>query len=184
MSVRVSVYSINYFKEVSMIRSNKIKSVSVVVLLGIMLITTALTPSTATPALAAKKPRTPTPTATATRTPTPPVSGNWSPTGSMSTARAVHTATRLADGRVLVAGGDRGAPFYDATASAERFDPTSGTWATTGSMATARESHTATVLADAASWLLVATAAARSQRSSTAPRSSTPPLAYGLPPVV
>jgi N-acetylneuraminic acid mutarotase len=66
----------------------------------------------------------------------------------MSTARAVHTASRLADGHVLVTGGDRGAPFYDATATAELYNPSTGTWAPTGSMATARESHTATVLAD------------------------------------
>jgi hypothetical protein len=90
----------------------------------------------------------PAPTATPTPTPAPPVPGSWSPTGSMGTARAVHTATRLADGRVLVAGGDRGAPFYDATATAELYNLSTGTWTPTGSMATARESHTATVLAD------------------------------------
>jgi len=115
----------------------------------------ALTPLSGAPmtALASRKPtptptRTPPPPLTPTPTPAPPVPGSWSPTGSMGTARAVHTATRLADGRVLVAGGDRGAPFYDATATAELYNLSTGTWTPTGSMATARESHTATVLAD------------------------------------
>jgi hypothetical protein len=34
-----------------------------------------------------------------------PALGTWSLTGAMSTARAIHTATLLADGRVLVSGG-------------------------------------------------------------------------------
>jgi len=34
-----------------------------------------------------------------------PVSGTWSPTGSLNTARADHTATLLQNGLVLVAGG-------------------------------------------------------------------------------
>jgi hypothetical protein len=34
-----------------------------------------------------------------------PALGTWSPTGSMSTGRYLHTATRLPDGRVLVSGG-------------------------------------------------------------------------------
>jgi len=34
-----------------------------------------------------------------------PTQGTWSPTGSMTTPRVLHTATLLPDGRVLVAGG-------------------------------------------------------------------------------
>jgi hypothetical protein len=48
----------------------------------------------------------------------------------------------LANGRVLVAGGQ----VASALASAELFDPASGTWTTTGGLATAREHHTATLL--------------------------------------
>jgi len=44
--------------------------------------------------------------------------GTWSPTDSMSTARFVHTATLLSDGRVLVTGGHNG---DIALASAEIF---------------------------------------------------------------
>src|ERR671912_415240 len=115
-----------------MIQLKKIRLSSVVALLCIGLTAVALSPSTTTPALAARKPtRTPTPASTATPILTPtlaPDPGSWSPTGSMSTARAVHTATRLADGHVLVTGGDRGAPFYDATATAELYNPSTGTW--------------------------------------------------------
>src|SRR6266446_599035 len=48
----------------------------------------------------------------------------WAYTGSLNTARHHHTATLLPDGMVLVAGG------FDtsAIASAELYDPTSGTW--------------------------------------------------------
>jgi hypothetical protein len=66
-------------------------------------------------------------------------------TGSMATARQLHTATLLASGRVLVAGGQdtNGAP----TATAELYDPTTGTFTrTTGDMTIPRFSHAATLL--------------------------------------
>jgi Galactose oxidase, central domain len=67
------------------------------------------------------------------------------PTGSMSTARGFHTATLLGDGTVLVTGGDtNNAPASIATA--ELFDPTTGSFASTGNMARIRASHTATLL--------------------------------------
>jgi hypothetical protein len=61
----------------------------------------------------------------------------------MATPRAGHTATRLGDGRVLVTGGITAGG--DATATAEVFDPTSGTWTTVG-MDRARMRHTATLV--------------------------------------
>ena len=47
-----------------------------------------------------------------------PATGTWTATGSMATPRYFHTATRLADGRVLVAGGFNGS---NVLASAELF---------------------------------------------------------------
>src|SRR5438034_1381370 len=78
--------------------------------------------------------------------PAPAAVLGWTPSGSMATARELHTATRLPDGRVLVAGGYGGGGSY--LASAEIYDPASGTWATTGSMGHKRGSHTATLLPD------------------------------------
>jgi len=76
-----------------------------------------------------------------------PTTRIFSPTGSMVTARHRHTATRLADGRVLVAGGMSG--FDSPTvASAELYDPKTGKFTATGSMASARAGHTATLLSD------------------------------------
>ena len=77
-----------------------------------------------------------------------PVSGTWTATGSLATARQEHTATLLPDGRVLVVGGrDYDSTSYDEyLASAELYDPGTGTWATTGSLGTARAGHTATLL--------------------------------------
>lgn len=80
-----------------------------------------------------------------------PRSGTFSPTGSMATARRGHAATLLADGRVLVTGGTSSGNQAGATemlASAELFDPETGTFGPTGSMATGRAAHTATLLAN------------------------------------
>ncbi len=81
--------------------------------------------------------------------------GTWLPTGSMTNItgygtnsptnmRAFHTATLLANGKVLVAGGI-GADYLT---SAQLYDPVIGTWAETGFMNTARFQHTATLLSD------------------------------------
>lgn len=70
---------------------------------------------------------------------------SWvAPLGSLHTARYSHTATLLNSGKVLVAGGANGS----ALASAELYDPATGTWTTTGSLNFARYSHTATLLAN------------------------------------
>ena len=65
-------------------------------------------------------------------------------TGSMSTPRWLHTATRLNDGRVLVVGG------YDAEgrtlASAEIYNPSTGSWSNTGGLSYARTDHQAVLL--------------------------------------
>ena len=75
-----------------------------------------------------------------------PTTGTFSPTGSMTTARDVHTATLLLDGRVLITGGDD--RFRHPLASAELYDPKTGTFSPTGSMKAARDFHVATLLAD------------------------------------
>ena len=78
-----------------------------------------------------------------------PIADAWAATGSMSTGRALHTATTLNDGRVLVTGGVDCTIYISTTYnSAEIFDPVTGTWATTGSMNSARYQHTATLLND------------------------------------
>ena len=73
--------------------------------------------------------------------------GAFVPTGSLATARQAHTATLLASGKVLVAGGRSGATTH---ASAELFDPAgnagAGSFAGTGDMVTARADHTASAL--------------------------------------
>lgn len=78
-----------------------------------------------------------------------PLTGRSTPTGSLITARRVHTATRLPSGKVLVVGGYKpGNTFSDNTelASGELYDPTTGTWTPTGSLLTPRAFHTATLL--------------------------------------
>ncbi len=78
-----------------------------------------------------------------------PVTNTWSPTGAMSVARAGLGAQTLEDGRVLVLGGwssivgfntSTGLLTYNTVPlrTAEIYDPVSGAFASTGSMATAR----------------------------------------------
>jgi Galactose oxidase, central domain/Kelch motif len=79
-----------------------------------------------------------------------PASGIFTATGAMIAIRSAHTATLLPNGKVLVAGG-LGAPDVasgpqPALSSAELYDPASGTFTATGSMTTARDSFTATLL--------------------------------------
>ena len=75
-----------------------------------------------------------------------PASGTWAANASMGTARSTHTATLLAAGRVLVAGGRNAGGATGLLASAELYDPDIQTWISTGSLAIPRNSHTATLL--------------------------------------
>ena len=67
-----------------------------------------------------------------------PSSGTFSPTGSMLEARRSHVATLLQDGKVLIIGGDQEPDGGTILASAELYDPSSGAFSFTGSMATPR----------------------------------------------
>jgi N-acetylneuraminic acid mutarotase len=78
-----------------------------------------------------------------------PVSGTWTSTGSLATARGGQTETLLSNGKVLVAGGENSSgPGGSGVilASTELYDPASGTWTATGSLATARTGQTASLL--------------------------------------
>ena len=63
--------------------------------------------------------------------------------GSMTVARSSHSATLLANGMVLVAGG---ANASGTLKSAELYDPAKGTFAATGDLAFPRQGHSATLL--------------------------------------
>ena len=66
-------------------------------------------------------------------------------TGSMTVARVFHTATRLANGKVLVAGGTTGGVTL---ATAEIYDPATGAFTATGNMTLSRQEHAAVLLQD------------------------------------
>ena len=70
--------------------------------------------------------------------------GIWSPEASMNTARHLHTATLLNDGRILVAGGYNGAS--SSYASVEIYDPVTNAWGEVENLSTSRAGHTATLL--------------------------------------
>lgn len=77
-----------------------------------------------------------------------PSTGKWALSGNLNTARQEHTATLLMNGNVLVAGGNYAtANQTTVLSSAEIYNPSTGVWSKTGSMANARVGHTATLLA-------------------------------------
>jgi Galactose oxidase, central domain len=76
-----------------------------------------------------------------------PATGTFASTGSMSTARNYHSATLLPDGTVVVAGGmGQSGSTQPPLASAEIYDPAPSGFSTTGSLASPRYGHTATLL--------------------------------------
>lgn len=72
-----------------------------------------------------------------------PATENFSRTGTMNDERSNHAATALADGRVLISGGDGG---DTSIASAEVYNPSRGAWARVDGLAEGRRGHTATLL--------------------------------------
>ncbi len=78
-----------------------------------------------------------------------PLTGTFAPTGDMSAPRVWHTATLLDDGRVLIVGGHRGrVPEIEVFRSAEIYNPQTGAFAPTDSMAVPRHHHEAVKLED------------------------------------
>jgi hypothetical protein len=80
-----------------------------------------------------------------------PATGMWFVTGSLATGRQSHSATLLPNGEVLVAGGIQSVSIQGVitwTATAELYNPLTGQWTTTGSMATPRSAQGATLLAN------------------------------------
>jgi WD40 repeat protein len=83
-----------------------------------------------------------------------PSTGTFTSTGSMGTVRFFHTATKLNNGTVLVTGGSSQQVLNNVLlvegglSSAELFDPSSGTFASTGSMGSNRVQHAAVLLSD------------------------------------
>ncbi|HEX5399321.1 MAG TPA: kelch repeat-containing protein [Verrucomicrobiae bacterium] len=64
-----------------------------------------------------------------------PNTGDWTATGSMTTNRFNFSVALLKDGKALVEGGiATSGSIFDVNASAELYDPVSGTWSATGSM--------------------------------------------------
>jgi len=69
----------------------------------------------------------------------------WTPTGTLHDARREHTATLLADGTVLVTGGEG---TSGKLATAEIYDPNTGLWTATSSLSVPRYGHSAVLLLD------------------------------------
>ena len=84
-----------------------------------------------------------------------PATNTWTPTGPLNVRRALATATLLPNGQVLVAGG-RWCPsappatcnFTFRTATAELYNPATGTWTLTGPMTQARHTTASVLLND------------------------------------
>lgn len=74
-----------------------------------------------------------------------PASGTFRATGSLVVPRALHSATLLPDGSVIVIGGGSGDAVIDAV---ERYDPATGMFAAAGVLPEGRGVHTATLLPD------------------------------------
>jgi hypothetical protein len=78
-----------------------------------------------------------------------PSTGKWTLMGSMTVPRDGHDAVLLQNGQVLVAGGiDASTIGCTTLATAELYNPSTGTWTGTGSMSVGRYSFTLTLLSN------------------------------------
>jgi uncharacterized protein (TIGR03437 family) len=76
-----------------------------------------------------------------------PATGAWSLTGEVALPRTTPTATLLANGKVLLAGGTNNSTTEDPTNTAELYDPATGQWGATGNLSVARDGAAAALLA-------------------------------------
>ncbi|MCH8310444.1 MAG: hypothetical protein IIB17_08120 [Chloroflexi bacterium] len=74
-----------------------------------------------------------------------PATGEWESAGRMFNRSYDHTATLLADGRVLVTGGQAD---FETLRSVEIYDPVANDWSVAEALTDARSDHTATLLED------------------------------------
>jgi N-acetylneuraminic acid mutarotase len=74
-----------------------------------------------------------------------PAANTWTPTG-MTAPLGDFSATLLANGQVLFAGGGSGEVYGFVTSLAQTFNPATNTWSIVAPLNTARENHTATLL--------------------------------------
>ena len=94
-----------------------------------------------------------------------PATRDWAATpGLMLEPRAAHTTTLLQNGQVLLAGGfhEDDSDHVIISATAELFDPPSGSFKSAGSLVQPRFAHTATLLADGRVWIVGGKGAQRS----------------------
>lgn len=76
-----------------------------------------------------------------------PQTGAWTSTGNLADTRWHHTATMLSNGKVIIIGGNSLNGSADVVrATAEIYDPLTGTWSFTSTMHEGRATHTATLL--------------------------------------
>jgi hypothetical protein len=74
--------------------------------------------------------------------------GEFSPAGTTSTPRIVHSSTRLGDGRILIAGGSSANYPSVVEASTELYDPVARSFQSAANLTVPRSRHTATLLID------------------------------------
>lgn len=77
-----------------------------------------------------------------------PATDRWTRVGDLRMPRYLATATRLPDGRVLLAGGFTSSQNHTPTRAVELFDPATGRWSAADPLRVARASHSMTMLAD------------------------------------
>ncbi len=112
-----------------------------------------------------------------------PKSGEFTPTGAMGVRRHKHDAVRLADGSVLVIAGSDERDDRGAYATAERYDPRTGTFGPAAPLAESRYKLRDTTVLMRDGRVLVSGGASRPELYSPVGGSSTTGLSFGRAPL-